>query len=101
MTLTGDPELFLIGVQTLLVLSVLLVAASLLVSVLLVTALLSVAVLLVAAVLLVVAELLVEVVPDFGQGPLKGSVSGCVPNRTFFPVNGSAYTSGSFARSWA
>jgi hypothetical protein len=105
MTLTGDPELAFLGVQTL---AELLVVAVLLVAVLSVMAVLLVAVwsvlmavLLVAAVVSVVAELLVEVVAEFGQGPLKGSVFGCVPFMTVFPRAGSKNAVLLFAGSWA
>lgn len=95
MTLTDGPEVFVLDLQTLarpLALSVLLVAASLVLLVLLVAGFFFV------AALLITAELLVEVV---GQGPLKGSVSGCVPFMTSFPVIGSAKMFGLFAGSCA
>jgi hypothetical protein len=70
MTLTGVPELFVLGLQTLaepLEVAVLLVAAVLLI----------VTEVLVAPVVLVATELLV-------QGPLNGSVFACVPRMTVF-----------------
>jgi hypothetical protein len=82
MTLTGVPELFVLGLQTL--------AEPLEVAVLLVAAFLStVVVLLVAAVLLIVTEVLVAPVVLVAtellvQGPLNGSVFACVPRMTVF-----------------
>ena len=106
MSLTGDPELFFLGLQTLAELSVVafLLAAPVLsvVAVLLVAPVsLVVAVLLVAPVLSAVAELSVEVYADYGQGPLKGSVFACVPFMTVFPRAGSKNAVLLFAGSWA
>ena len=52
----------------------------------------------VATVLSVVTDLSVA---DFGQAPLKGSVFGCVPNKTVFPRAGSKNAVLLFAGSWA
>jgi hypothetical protein len=118
MTLTGDPELFFLGLQTLAellevavllvevvssVAAVLLVApVSSVVAVLLVAPVSSVvAVLLVAPVSSVVAEPSVEVFAEFEQGPLKGSVFACVPFMTVFPRAGSKNAVLLFAGSWA
>jgi hypothetical protein len=89
-TLTGDAELFFLGLQTL--------AELLVVVVLLVAAVLSV-----VAVLLVevVVELSAEAVVEFEQGPLKGSVFGCVPFMTVLSRAGSKNAVLLFAGSWA
>ena len=106
MTLTGDPELFFLGLQTLaelLEVAVLLVeVVSSVAAVLLVAPVSSVvAVLLVAPVSSVVAEPSVEVFAEFEQGPLKGSVFACVPFMTVFPRAGSKNAVLLFAGSWA
>jgi len=93
MTLTGDPEPFFLGLQTL--------AELLVVAILFKTVLSVEAVLLVAPVSLVAAEMVVEVFADVGQGPLKGSVFGCVPFMTVFPRAGSKNADLLFAGSWA
>jgi len=76
MALTGDPVLLFLGLQTLEELSL-------------------------VAFLLVTTLLLVEVVLEFGQGPLKGSVFDCVPFMTVFPRAGSKNAVLLFAGSWA